>query len=269
VWETKDLQDLKAAVRVLEHPGWAIRLINYLGAPIEALMRVLPKPLSLMIRWVTERALGRFLGLAIDSLGKGSAFGSSELTHRGLVMASGALGGFWGLPGLFVELPVSTVLMLRAIAAVAQSEGEDLEALEARWACLEVFTLGGTRSEDDAAETGYYAVRASLARLVSEAAEFLAGRGAVQEGAPLLIRLMTVVTSRFGVVVSEKALAEMIPLIGALGGALINLLFVSHFQTMASGHFIIRRLERKYGSEAVKKEYQRQAGLNRRERTRP
>jgi len=263
VWETKDLQDLKSAVQWLEHPGWAIRLINFLGAPIEALIRVLPKPLSLMIRWLTERALGKSLELAINTLGKRAASGPSKGTHRGLVMLSGALGGFWGLPGLLVELPVSTVLMLRAIAAVAQREGEDLEAAEARWACLEVFTLGGARSGDDAAETGYYAVRASLARLVAEAAEFLAGRGTVQEGAPLLIRLMTAVTSRFGVVVSEKALAEMIPLIGALGGALINLLFISHFQAMASGHFIIRRLERKYGPETVKREYQRLAGLNR------
>jgi len=261
MWETKDLQDLKSAVQGLEHPGWAIRLINFFGAPIEALIRVLPRPLSLMIRWLTERALGKSLELAINTLGKRAAPGLSKGTHRGLVMLSGALGGFWGLPGLLVELPVSTVLMLRAIVAVAQEEGEDLEAAEARWACLEVFTLGGARSGDDAAETGYYAVRASLARLVAEAAEFLAGRGAVQEGAPLLIRLMTVVTSRFGVVVSEKALAEMIPLIGALGGALINLLFISHFQTMASGHFIIRRLERKYGPEAVRKEYQRLAGL--------
>jgi hypothetical protein len=268
VWQTKDLQDLKTAVQRLEHPGWAIRLINFLGAPIEALIRVLPRPLSLMIRWLTERALGKSLELAISTLGKRAVAGPSLGTHRGLVMLSGALGGFWGLPGLIIELPVSTVLMLRAIAAVAQKEGEDLEVPEGQWACLEVFTLGGPRSGDDAAETGYYAVRASLARLVAEAAEFLAGRGAVQEGAPLLIRLMTTVTSRFGVVVSEKALAEMIPLIGAVGGSLINLLFVSHFQAMAGGHFIIRRLERKYGSEAVKNEYQRLAGLNRRARNR-
>ena len=266
VWQAQDLQDLKSAVRRLEHPGWIIRLINFLGAPIEALIRVLPRPLSLMIRWLTEKALGKSLELAINTLGEKAAPGASIGTHRGLVMASGALGGFWGFPGLIVELPVSTVLMLRAIAAVARKEGEDLEAIEGRWACLEVFTLGGARSGDDAAETGYYAVRASLARLVAEAAEFLAGRGAVQEGAPLLIRLMTAVTSRFGVLVSEKALAEMIPLIGAMGGALINLLFVSHFQAMASGHFIVRRLERKYGPEAVKKEYQRLADVNRRER---
>jgi len=266
--ETKDLRDLKSAVQFLEHPGWAIRLINFLGAPIEALIRALPKPVSLVIRWLTERALGRFLGLAIDSLGKGSAAGASQGSHRGLVMVSGALGGFWGLPGLLIELPVSTVLMLRAIAAVARKEGEDLETAEARWACLEVFTLGGAGSRDDAAETGYYAVRASLARLVAEAAEFLAGRGAVQEGAPLLIRLMTAVTSRFGMVVSEKALAEMVPLIGAAGGALINLLFISHFQAMAGGHFIVRRLERKYGPEAVQEEYERLADVNRREKNR-
>jgi hypothetical protein len=268
VWETKDLRDLQSAVQFLEHPGWAIRLINFLGAPIEALIRALPKPVSLVIRWLTERALGRFLGLAIDSLGKGSAAGASQGSHRGLVMVSGALGGFWGLPGLLIELPVSTVLMLRAIAAVARKEGEDLETAEARWACLEVFTLGGAGSRDDAAETGYYAVRASLARLVAEAAQFLAGRGAVQEGAPLLIRLMTAVTSRFGVVVSEKALAEMVPLIGAAGGALINLLFISHFQAMAGGHFIVRRLERKYGPEAVQEEYERLGDLNRREKNR-
>jgi hypothetical protein len=178
-------------------------------------------------------------------------------------MASGALGGFWGLPGLLIELPVSTVIMLRAIAAIARQEGEDLETVEARWACLEVFTLGGRRAADDAGETGYYAVRASLAKLVAEATEYLAGRGAVQEGAPLLIRLMTAVASRFGVVVSEKALAEMIPLLGALGGALINLLFISHFQAMAGGHFVIRRLERKYGPEGVKQEYERLAGSKR------
>jgi hypothetical protein len=201
--------------------------------------------------------------MAVDSLSKQAMPGPALTAHRGLVLASGALGGFWGLPGLLFELPVSTVIMLRAIAAVARQEGEDLDTAAARWACLEVFSLGGKRPGDDAAETGYYAVRASLAKLVAEAAEYLAGRGALQEGAPLLIRLMTTVTSRFGVVVSEKALAEMIPLLGALGGALINLLFVTHFQSMAGGHFVVRRLERKYGPEEVKKAYEGLAGSHR------
>ena len=44
-------------------------------------------------------------------------------------------------------------------------------------------------------------------------------------------------------------------MIGALGGATINLLFVDHFQEVARGHFTVRRLERKYGKEKVKEEY--------------
>ena len=47
----------------------------------------------------------------------------------------------------------------------------------------------------------------------------------------------------------------MIPILGAIGGASINLLFINHFQAAARGHFIVRRLERKYGAEFVKKEY--------------
>jgi hypothetical protein len=49
----------------------------------------------------------------------------------------------------------------------------------------------------------------------------------------------------------------MVPILGPLGGASINLLFISHFQAAAQGHFIVRRLERKYGGEFVKREYEK------------
>jgi hypothetical protein len=68
---------------------------------------------------------------------------------------------------------------------------------------------------------------------------------------------MANVASRFGVILTDKMAAEMIPILGALGGALINLLFISHFQSAAQGHFIVRRLERKYGEEPVKREYEK------------
>ncbi|GAH40179.1 unnamed protein product, partial [marine sediment metagenome] len=44
--------------------------------------------------------------------------------------------------------------------------------------------------------------------------------------------------------------------IGAVLGATVNTLFIDHFQQMAHGHFTVRRLERKYGSVAVKAAYQ-------------
>lgn len=44
---------------------------------------------------------------------------------------------------------------------------------------------------------------------------------------------------------------------GAAGGASINLLFIDHFQDVAQAHFTIRKLERKYGQDAVRAEYER------------
>ncbi|HRZ21620.1 MAG TPA: EcsC family protein, partial [Bacteroidales bacterium] len=59
----------------------------------------------------------------------------------------------------------------------------------------------------------------------------------------------------FGIQITEKAAAQAIPAIGAAGGALINTIFMDHFQDMAKGHFIVRRLERKYGKEAIQDLY--------------
>ena len=54
---------------------------------------------------------------------------------------------------------------------------------------------------------------------------------------------------------SEKATAQAVPLIGALGGAAINVVFIQHFQDMAWSHFTMRRLERLYGQDLVRSEY--------------
>ncbi len=71
----------------------------------------------------------------------------------------------------------------------------------------------------------------------------------------MLVRLITTIASRFGVIVSEKVAAMAIPAIGAIGGALINTIFMDHFQDIAQGHFTIRRLERKHGAHLIEQEY--------------
>src|SRR5262245_65818669 len=98
-----------------------------------------------------------------------------------------------------------------------------------------------------------------LAKSVTQAARFIAERGVVEEGSPILIRFITQVASRFGVVVTQKAAAQAVPVIGALGGAAVNYAFIEHFQDMARGHFIVRRLERAYGKTLVPREYDRLA----------
>jgi hypothetical protein len=91
---------------------------------------------------------------------------------------------------------------------------------------------------------------------VAEATKHLAQKGLGKGVAPPLVRLVTLIGSRFGIVVSEKAAAQAIPILGAAGGALINTVFIGHYQDMARGHFIVRRLERAHGPEAVREAYE-------------
>lgn len=48
----------------------------------------------------------------------------------------------------------------------------------------------------------------------------------------------------------------MVPIAGAASGANLNYILMKHFQDVATGHFVIRRLERKYGSDLIKNLYQ-------------
>jgi len=173
------------------------------------------------------------------------------------VAATGAAGGLFGLPALAVELPVSTTIMLRSIADIARSEGEILRTAETKLACIEVFALGGRLASDDATESAYFAVRLALSKAMTEAAQHLAGRGVTGTGVPAMVRFVSQVAVRFGVPVSEKIVAQALPVVGAAGGALLNTLFIDHFQDMARGHFIVRRLERAHGREAVRVAYLR------------
>ena len=258
--EKRDRNDLRTAVNLLENPGISIRLINLLGYPIEGIIKVLPRRIGKAIGNTAIKAVGTAFYAALSTMDKKSHGSPFRSIHRAIVLISGAVGGFFGFPGLIVELPVSTTLMLRSIADIARSEGEDLSSMDAHLACITVFALGGRSSGDSAAETAYYAVRAALTRTLSEAAEFIVQRGMAEEGTPIVIRVMANLASRFGVIVTDKMAAEMIPILGAIGGASINLLFINHFQAAARGHFIVRRLERKYGGEFIKKEYEKVLG---------
>jgi hypothetical protein len=252
----QDRSALRAAVRALEHPGFAARLASALGQPIERMGRALPPAASEAIAAVTTKALNAALSVALSTLRREPRAGSPRW-HAALAAAAGAAGGAFGLVSLPIELPVSTVIMLRSIAEIARRSGEDLTTPDAALACVQVFALGARGPGSEATESGYFAVRGILAKSVSEAARFIAERGILEEGAPVLVRLMTLVAARFGVVVTQKLVAQAIPVIGAVGGAAVNYAFIEHFQDTAAGHFTVRRLERIHGKDTVRDEYER------------
>jgi hypothetical protein len=249
------LADLKEAKLLLENPGLAVKITNVIGTPIEKALNLLPFGWAETVGKSTRKALEMAMDSALFTLRKGERKRAATTMHRIVATGLGAAGGFWGLPGLSVELPVSTTVMLRSIADIARSEGHDLHDPAVKIACLEVFALGGPGTLDDGAETGYFAVRAALAKTVSEAVNHLAVKGLSEKSAPALVRIITQISSRFGLQVTEKVAAQSLPLLGAAGGAVVNSLFIDHFQNMARGHFIVLRLEKMYGDETVRQAY--------------
>ena len=122
-----------------------------------------------------------------------------------------------------------------------------------------MFALGGLKGEADAANSGYFAVRGLLAKSVVEAARFIVDRGVLAEGGPVLVLLLADCV-RFGVVVIQKLAAQAVPVIDGLGGAAVNYAFIDHFQEIARAHFTVRRLEWRYGKDAVRAAYEELSG---------
>ncbi len=251
----EDLDALRAAVEALEHPGFAARLGAIAGKPIELLGRALPAAASKVIAVATTQALRAALDIALRTL-QNRPSTASPLLYKAMATSSGAIGGTFGLAALPIELPISTIIMLRSIADLARSEGEDLADPETSLACLQVFALGSRDDQAEAADSGYFAVRGMLAKSIGEAARFIGERGVLAEGAPVLVRFIAQIASRFGLVVSQKLAAQAIPVIGALGGASVNYAFMDHFQKVAKAHFVVRRLERRYGKDTVRAAYE-------------
>jgi hypothetical protein len=249
---------LQRAIRDLEDQDFAAQLADYAGKPIERVMRLMPRAASRSINKVVEKAILNCLKVAISSIEAQSKAPPARRSASVLAGISGGVSGFFGLAALPLELPVTTTLMLRAIADIARHHGEDLSTLDARLACVEVFALGAPRA-GRRVDFGYYASRALLGRLTMEASQLFIERGAANLTAPAVGSLVTEVATRFGLVVSERSAASALPVLGAVGGATVNLLFMNHFQRVARGHFAIRRLEREYGSNVVRRLYDEHA----------
>lgn len=253
-----DQEALITAVRRLEAPGFAGRLANLIGRPAEMAARALPKPALGLVARAAEAALARALDIALFSL-RDARFGGGRVggrvLHSALASASGAVGGAFGLAAVTIELPVSTTIMLRAIAAIAREHGEDLADPAVGLACLEVFGLGHSGPAAAEVESGYFAARALFAEGLAQAANVVVNKGSLHGGSALALRALAPLVNRFGAVVTQKLAVQAVAVVGAVGGAGINLAFIEHFQELARGHFTVRRLERIYGADAVRAEY--------------
>lgn len=269
-----DLAFLGRAAEYLENPSFLLKVANLLGKPLETLAGVLPQGVRDAARDLTDRALRHGLEAALLTLPRGDrarvidepgdAGGWDRIKHNLAAGVTGAVAGGFGLAALAVELPITTTIVLRDIATVARSLGEDLDDREVKLQCLAVFSMGGGAKEGElkAMESSYYATRLGLSGTIREAAQYAArvtaeqlARDLAAGASPALVRLVAAIAGRFNVVVSQKLVAQAVPAIGAVGGALVNVAFAAHFDRVARCHFGIRALERTYGREVVQAAY--------------
>jgi hypothetical protein len=236
------LARLRGAARLLaEQRGLVPRVGGWLGGHAERVVGMLGEGWRERVQALVEEALWRAQGVAtlgmapmpLEVAGGPRAVSRGWLA-RAATTASGAATGFVGLPGVALDIPFTTLTILRSIADIARAEGEDIAAEEGRRACLEVLAIGGPGGADDEAQLGYWTARLGLAGLNLSAV--------VPQAARML-----------GAVLSEKVLAQAVPLAGAVAGAGLNYVFIRYYQHMARVHFTVRAIERAHdGDPAVR-----------------
>lgn len=250
-----DKEVLAQAKHKMENINWAMQGLNKIGNVIESRVALLPKKQQKWLQDTTYKVLHSVVKSNLFSMKKGKTKNAPlNMTYKALITTSGALGGALGAAAFAADLTVTTKLMMRSIMDIARSEGEDLTELDTQLACLQVFALGGKSKHDDSLDTGYYASRVAVGSAVKGGTKAL--ESVLRSSTNPLLRFIATVASRFSIQVSEKFVAQAIPILGAAGGASVNLAFMHHFQQVAQAHFTIRRLERIYGEEVVKKAYE-------------
>jgi hypothetical protein len=256
-----ELEFIREAYRYIENPSFLVKATESLKSPIDRGISALPQTAQKAISTATERALKAALQTALFSLKSKSSSSEqpfetalrgqrlSDRLHGAATLVTGAAGGMFGFASLPVELPLTTTLMLRSIAQIASSFGADLNDPKTQLDCLFVLSAG----------SNYYSTRISFSLVAKEALTFLANRGAasiaeilLHGGSPVLIRLLSMIAARFQMVVTEKIVAQSVPVVGAFAGGAINFAFTDHFNKLAKYHFGLKKLESIYGEDVIR-----------------
>ncbi|RYZ48948.1 MAG: hypothetical protein EOP07_25130, partial [Proteobacteria bacterium] len=179
----KELAFINESAQFLDNPSLILKLTKILGKPIDMLQEKLPVKAQTYLTQAVEKSLNTALKTAIatiksvpkDTENLGVVAHRSKVAgwaHTASVAATGAVGGFFGLVSLPVELPLSTTVIFRGISSVAAEWGFDIKDPAVQLQCVYVFTLGSTRpGEIDS--SSYLASRVAFANIIREAATYV------------------------------------------------------------------------------------------------
>lgn len=216
----------RLARRYLDAGGIAMELLTAIGGKAEGLIERLPAGVRVRMDRITLAALNRAFDAASRS--RGMLRERGDMFNRLLSTTSGAVGGFAGIGGAMLELPVTVTLLLRAIMDIAGEHGFDPASDEARSEALHVFASAGPLSDDEGTDLGLLTARMTL---TGHSVQALIGR----------------VAPRLSASLAQKFAAQAVPVLGALAGATINYNFTRYYQELARVHFGLLRLSQETG----------------------
>ena len=197
----------------------------------------------------------------LDTVADSFRFGSSFLLGAEGAILGGVTTIAEGIPGaqlvipslILTDITTSMTLLSRHTCRIATAYGfpssnpEHLPHLVAAMA-----------PQSDDADEGYVALKTAVITSIRESSQFLSrmagvvvDRQVLEREAPQMIRLITYVADRLGVVVTQKELGILIPVAGAVLNTSINLAFQQVGHQTAKDYFRRLLLEERYGEELV------------------
>jgi hypothetical protein len=197
------------------------------------------------------------LDAVADSFRWGSSFligVEGALLGSATTMAEGIPGAQLVIPSLILtDVTTSMTLLSRHTCRIATVYGysskksENLPHLVAAMA-----------PQSDPSDEGYLALKTAVVTSIRESGQFMARTASVvldrqllEREAPQMIRLITYVADRLGIVITQKELGVLVPIAGAVLNSSINVAFQQVGHQTAKDYFRRVILEDRYGEELV------------------
>jgi len=197
----------------------------------------------------------------LDAVADSFRFGSTLLLGASGALLGGATTMAEGIPGaqlvipslILTDITSSMTLLSRHTCRVATAYGfssrnpENLPHLVAAMA-----------PQSESADEGYLSLKTAVVTSIRESGMFMArtagvviDRQLIEREAPQMIRLITYVADRLGVVITQKELGILVPIAGAVLNSSINIAFQQVGHHTAKNYFRRLILDDRYGEELV------------------
>src|SRR5437667_972889 len=204
----------------------------------------------------------RYMPLSqLDAVADSFRLGSSLLLAAEGALLGGATTMAEGIPGaqlvipslILTDITSSMTLLSRHTCRLATAYGYSSRKLENL-----PHLMAAMAPQSEASDEGYLALKTAVVTSIRESGQFMArtagvllDRQLLEREAPQMIRLITYVADRLGVVMTQKELGVLVPVAGAVLNSSINVAFQQVGHNTAKDYFRRVILEDRYGEELV------------------